>query len=252
MCFLLVCSIIGGLSWISTGSQCWRPPPIQVRCVGLLRRFPTSLKIQLAMSRGLHLHRWSLLSQLNTRLEAPHVDETWEAGIHPTAASSQNSQASWELCVCAKPCCPSLMSCTLRRALSFLLTLVVWPASAVRMAAAPKLCAYQELLDAKVTNVQGGVKVQLCSKEVILKTTEVQGDSWGSLSWWDSSHHGKKLGKEELHTLDNYLGDYHYSRPMGQRCCLTILRALVKTCRKRPRLKSSSRSSSSRSPWPTL
>ena len=107
------------------------------------------------------------------------------------------------------------------RAGLLLVLLGLWRASAVRTIEPQTVmkttdCDYESLREAKVTAVSTGVQVQFCDQEVVLGTDTVQGDAWRALSWWNPSSQGRKLSNNELKTLNDYLGTYGYSRPMGQ------------------------------------
>ena len=89
------------------------------------------------------------------------------------------------------------------------------PASAVRAIVQLKECGYKSLLKAQVKEVKDGVQVNVCGQEMVLAANQTQKHAWTSLSWWDPAQQGKKLTREDLKTLDDYLGQYDFARPMG-------------------------------------
>ena len=93
----------------------------------------------------------------------------------------------------------------------------VWQASAVRTVTSPSTCSYKQLGGASVKELDGGgVKVRVCGEEVVLRTSSAQEDAWKAVSWWDPSSQGKQLSDHDLKILQDYLGNYHFSRPVGQ------------------------------------
>ncbi|CAE7544479.1 clpC [Symbiodinium sp. CCMP2592] len=92
-----------------------------------------------------------------------------------------------------------------------------YPATSVRTVVKLKECGYKSLSKAKVTDLKDGrVQVKFCEETVVLDSNQSQTDAWKSLMWWDPAQQGKKLTEEDLKILKSYLGQYDYSRPMGQ------------------------------------
>eukprot|EP00439_Symbiodinium_sp_Y106_P015182 s1366_g2.t1 len=105
------------------------------------------------------------------------------------------------------------------RAAPFLVAVLLgaYPASAVRTIVKLKECGYNRLNKAKVSDLKDGrVQVKFCEETVVLDSNQSQTDAWKSLMWWDPAQQGKKLTNQDLEILKSYLGQYDYSRPMGQ------------------------------------
>ncbi|CAE7299446.1 clpC [Symbiodinium natans] len=78
-------------------------------------------------------------------------------------------------------------------------------------------CDYKDLATAEVHGVSGGVDVSFCGKSVTLRESGSAADPFAGVTWWDASHQGEKLTKQESKTLKNHVGSYwRYGRSVAQ------------------------------------